>query len=100
MLEFLRNSLREGLDAQSVMYRESMCITHIEAIEEYGLPPLQYRTREAAVINDVLRGLHREMALPFPCPTACYISDQHYTSHFSTQTIYTPMVGACQYSTT
>ena len=91
MLESLRNGLRAGLDAGTVMYRASLCTTHIAAIEEYGLPPLHYQTREMAVINDVLRGLHREMALPFPCPTACCISEQQYASHSPTHTIYSPM---------
>ena len=73
------------------MYRASLCITHIATIEEYGLPPLQYQTREMAVLNDALRRLHREMALPFLCPTACCISEQQYASHFPTHTIYVPM---------
>ena len=91
MLESLRSGLWEGSDTRSVMRRVSMCVTHIEAIEEYGLPPLQYQTREMAVLNDILRGLHSEMALPIPCPTACCISNQHYASHFPTRTIYAPM---------
>lgn len=44
-----------------------------------------------ALLNEVVRKLHHEMALPFPRPTACGISDQHYISHFFTQTIYVPM---------
>ena len=91
VLESLHADLQRGRDAQSVMHRVGMCAAHITAIEEHGLPPLQYRTREAAVINDVLRGLHHEMALPIPCPTACCISNQHYISNFPTRTIYAPI---------
>ena len=47
-----------------------------------------------ALLNEVVRKLHHEMALPFLRPTACGMYDQHYISHFLTQTIYVPMCEA------
>lgn len=81
-LESLRDSLRAGLDAGTAMHRASRCADRITAIEEYGLPPLECQTKQMALPNEVVRRLHHEMALPFPRPTACGISDQHYISHF------------------
>lgn len=43
------------------------------------------------LLNVVLHGLHGEMALPFPRPTACCISNQHCASHIPTNTIYVPI---------
>ena len=83
--------MRAGNDVEIVMKKVSLCIAGILSIEDYGLPPLQCQTREMALVNVVLQGLHGEMALPFPRPTACCISNQHYASHIMTNTIYTPI---------
>lgn len=90
-LESLRTDVRSGGDVGAVMEGVSLCITSILDIEEYGLPPLQCQTNEMALLNVVLRRLHDEMSLPFPRPTACCISNQHYASHIPTNTIYTPI---------
>ena len=90
-LDSLRRGLRAGNDVGAVMKRVSLCIAGIVGIEDYGLPPLQCQTREMALVNVVLQGLHGEMALPFPRPTACYISNQHYASHIMTNTVYMPI---------
>ena len=90
-LESLRRDLCAGGDVRVIMERVSSCIANISDIEDYGLSPLQCQTREMALLNVVLHRLHGEMVLPFPRPTACCISNQHYASHIPTNTIYVPI---------
>ena len=90
-LERLRGELLAGGDVGGILKKASSHIAKISEIEVYGLSPLQCQTKEMAQLNVVLRGLHSEMALPFPRPTVCCISNQGYASHIPTNTIYVPI---------
>ena len=90
-LESLHRDLRGGGDIGGIMEKASSCIANISAVEDYGLSPLQCQTKEMALLNEVLRGLHGEMELPFPRPAVCCTSNHHYAAHIPTNTIHTPI---------
>lgn len=90
-LESLRRDVRTGGGVGAAMKVMSRCVTNISSVEGYGLAPLQGQTKEMAMLNVVLHGLHSELELPFPCPTACCISNRHYASHIQTSTIHVPI---------
>lgn len=90
-LESLRTDVRAGGDVKATMKGVSSCTAGIPVVEDYGLSPPQCQTSGVAPVSVALHSLHGEMALPFPRPAACCISNHRYASHVRTSATYMPI---------
>ena len=68
-----------------------ICAREVGAIEGYGMPPLHCQSEAGRFLNHVLFMIHREVGLQFPCPAVSCTSNEHYTAHVYTNTIYVPL---------
>ena len=68
-----------------------ICASKVGAIEGYGIPPPHCQSEAGRFLNHVLFMMHREAGLQFPCPAVSWTSNEHYSAHVYTNTIFVPM---------